>query len=86
MSKIIKLDDGQLIAEDPDTGEEMPIRMRDLDVNALEAGSVNVEEVVNTKDHATTDVSHSRYVGPDDPETLEEFDVQDGDVWVEVDE
>jgi len=38
MSKIIKLEDGQLVAEDPDNGERVPVSFE-----ALEAGSVSTE-------------------------------------------
>lgn len=45
---------------------------------------LTTDEVRNTKNHGTIQVSHTRYVGPDDPTELDEFDVQDGDVWVKT--
>jgi len=51
--------------------------------------SVNTERlettaVRNSTNHPTTQVSHTRYVGPDDPSQLPEFDVEEGDVWVKT--
>lgn len=51
--------------------------------------SVNTERletaaVRNSTNHSTTQVSHTRYIGPDDPSQLPEFDVEEGDVWVKT--
>lgn len=46
---------------------------------------VETEKVQNSKDHATTKVSHTRYVGPDDPAELTDFKVEEGDVWIKID-
>jgi len=51
--------------------------------------SVNTERleadaVRSSTNHDTTRVSHTRYVGPDDPSGISDFDVEEGDVWVET--
>ena len=45
---------------------------------------LQTSEVRNSKSHATTKVSHTRYVGPDDPAQIAEFNVEEGDVWVKT--
>lgn len=51
--------------------------------------SVNTERleadaVSSSTNHDTTRVSHTRYVGPDDPSGISDFDVEEGDVWVKT--
>lgn len=51
--------------------------------------SVNTERleadaVSSSTNHDTTQVSHTRYVGPDDPSQISDFDVEEGDVWVKT--
>lgn len=49
--------------------------------------AVSTEDIENAVETtAETVASHTRFVGPDDPEEIEDFTVRDGDVWVEVDE
>jgi hypothetical protein len=54
--------------------------------DTVTSNSVSTEEVNNTLAVSGTSdvVSHTRYVGPDDPTTITEYNVDDGDVWVEV--
>ena len=52
----------------------------DLDVS----DTVTAGYVENTINHSTVEVSHTRYVGPDDPATIGDFNVQEGDRWVQL--
>lgn len=57
----------------------------DYYADEVDANTVIAEYIQNSLTTTSSDeVSHTRYVGPDDPTTVSEFDVQDGDVWIEV--
>jgi hypothetical protein len=71
-----------------DTGDSWTI-IGGLGSEAIPLPSVNTKRlettaVSNSTNHSTTQVSHTRYVGPDDPSQLPEFDVEEGDVWVKT--
>ena len=55
MSKIIKLEDGQLVAEDPDSGERVPVSFETLEAEAVTTERVNSIRIVGLDQNEVQD-------------------------------